>query len=149
MDLRPVTLEDAQHLRTFRCATEGLAFTLEVEQQIRTSVPEELAEGRVEALGSWDGDQLAALIVFKPHSRLWMVTVLGTDHRYRERKQAFRLKREIVRRARDAGAAAVTSHVHRDNAPMAGLNRKLDGVPDPGADPEGEYVLWTVPCERV
>lgn len=123
-----------------------MPFTLEVEQYIRRAVPAELEGERVEALGSWDDDILAALSVFKPHAQLWVVTVVATAHQYRRRKQAFRLKREVVRLAANSNATAVTSHVHRDNGPMSSLNRKLGGIPDPASGSDNDYVLWTIPA---
>jgi hypothetical protein len=130
LDLRPVVPEHRAHLRGFSCATAGHEHTLEVEQQIREWVADELASGHVEGLGSWDDDELAALIIFKPSDGLWKVTVLATDNRYRRRKQAQRLKLEVMRRADAAGAPALVSLVHRDNLPMLALNNKLGGVVD-------------------
>ncbi len=145
MDLRPVGSEHRAQLRSFSCATAGQEHTLEVEQQIREWAAEEFAAGHVEGLGSWDDDELAALIIFKASDWLWKVTVLATDNRYRRRKQAQRLKREVMRRAEDAGAKALVSLVHRDNLPMLALNIKLGGVVDPPADRENPYLVCTIP----
>lgn len=148
MDFRPVGPRDRNHLATFSCATAGHDFTLEVEQQVRESVVVELEAGRVEGLGSWDDDELAALIVYSSSDWLWTVTVLATDYRYRRRKQAQRLKLEVLRRAGDAGAKAIVSHVHRNNAAMLALNAKLGGVVDPATDPDNPYLVCTVPVRR-
>jgi ribosomal protein S18 acetylase RimI-like enzyme len=148
VDLRPVGPHDRDQLATFSCATAGYDFTLEVEQQIRESVVVELEAGRVEGLGSWDDDHLVAVITYSRSDWLWLVTVLATDNRYRRRKQAQRLKLEVLRRAREAGAEAVVSHVHRDNHPMLALNAKLGGVVTPAADPDNPYLVCTVPVRR-
>lgn len=121
---------------------------MEVEQQVRTWVPVELESGQVQGLGSWNHDELAALITFSSGGWLWKVTVLATDVRYRRRRQAERLKREVLRRAADAGAEAVVSHVHRANVPMLALNEKLGGVVDAPADADNPYLVCTVPVRR-
>jgi len=148
LDLRPVGSEHRAQLRSFSCATVGHEHTLEVEQQIREWVAEELASGLVEGLGSWDEDELAALIIFKPSDWLWKITVLATDNRFRRRKQAQRLKLEVMRRAGEAGAKALVSLVHRDNLPMLALNNKLGGVVDSPADRDNPYLVCTVPLAR-
>lgn len=144
MDLRPVTPQHRAQLATFSCASAGQEHTLEVEQQIREWVADELESGQVMGIGSWDQDRLAALVIFVPHELFWKITVLATDNRYRRRKQALRLKIEVMRRARNAGARAVISRVHRDNLPMLALNKKLAGVIDPPTDEDNPYVVCTV-----
>ncbi|HEX7166692.1 MAG TPA: GNAT family N-acetyltransferase [Acidimicrobiales bacterium] len=121
--------EHRHHLAAFRCATTGQPFTLEVEQEIRSDLAGALERGIVHALGSWDGDRLGAVIAFSaaPGTAWWRVHLLATDHAYRRRKQALRLKYAVLSKARDAGADAVISRVHRDNHPMLALNRRLGG----------------------
>jgi len=148
LDLRPITPEHRAQLATFSCATASHEHTLEVEQEIREWVADELASGRVEGIGSWDGGELAALVIFAPHELFWKITVLATDSRYRRRKQALRLKAEVMRRARNAGARAIISRVHRDNGPMLALNTKLGGVVDPPTDEDNPYLVCTVPVQH-
>jgi GNAT superfamily N-acetyltransferase len=144
VDLRPVTSEHPQQLANFCCATLGDEFTLDVEQEIRRYLTDELATGHVEALGSWDGDNLAALIAYNPRGPYWKVTVLATDHHYRRLKQAQRLKQIVLQRAADAGASALVSRVHPENVPMRALNEKLGGVVDDAPDPDDPNLVCTV-----
>lgn len=126
----------------FRCAT-GDDYTLEVEQAIREDLPRWLVAGSVEAIGSWDGNRLAAVATFTRNPYAWKVHQLATDLAYRHRRQALRLKKAILDMAAATEASAVLSLVHRENVPMRQLNRKLGGVED---DQRDDGYLWcTVP----
>lgn len=147
MELEPLGGHDVDSLATFACARSDAPYSLEVERYIRTIAPEEFGAGVVEVLGSWDGSALVAVIVYTTTLPLWHVTALATSPRYERRKQAFRLKLAVITRARAAGAAAVYSHVHRDNIPMRNLNEKLGGVCEL-LDPDGPYLVCTVSTTR-
>lgn len=145
MELRAVVPDDHRALGQFSCAgAETGGFALEVEQYIRVLLVEELAAGYLQVIGSWDGDRLGAVIAPTSGPVLWKVTALATDVAYRRRKQALRLKRGLLRRAREAGVRALVSQVHRDNHLMLALNRKLGGVIDPPTGDE-PYLVCTVP----
>jgi RimJ/RimL family protein N-acetyltransferase len=58
---------------------------------------------------------------------VWQVLMLGTDIDHRERGLAESLKREIMRRAKDAGIRSLVSLVDRRNATMIALNERLGG----------------------
>lgn len=147
MDLRPVGAEHRDELATFRCATKGEDFSLDVEEEIRENAADAISSGTVEALGSWDGHRLGALIVYAPRDWAWLVLVLATDHDYRRRKQAVTLKRAVLDRAASAGAAVVVSQVDRRNDAMLALNRKLGAAIEPHPDPDlaEQYLVCSIP----
>lgn len=144
MKLAPVTVGHRDQLLAFSCATKGLDFTLEVELLIRQDLPDQLDAEVVQALGSWDDDRLAAIVVFKRNSSIWMIDLLATDIDYRNRKQAYRLKRRVLDLARADGARAVSSYVHRDNLRMRHINKRMFGV-ETDPDPSNPHILVTIP----
>lgn len=144
MELRPLGPDDRAHLETFRCATAGALYTLEVEQEIQEHLAGYIQSGVVEAVGLWDGDDLVAIASFK---RLWVwkVDLIATALEHRQRKHAYRLLRHLLQLAEaDPAAMAVAFRVHLGNAPMLNLAAKVGAFIDPQED-EGEYRLCTVP----
>lgn len=122
----------------------GKPFTVDVEQDIRNWLADALEDGSVEALGSWDGDELAAVVVFSRLGWVWKIRQLATDVRYRHRKQALRLKLAVNEMAAAAGAQAVISWVHIENGAMRQLNAKL-GVVEGEVDDTGCFIQCTMP----
>ena len=147
MNPSPVGPEHREPLAAFRCTTpESPPYVFVVEREIRTTLIEDLESGALEALGFWEGDGLGALIAHSSAGPLWRVAYLATDPRFRHRKRAERLKREVLSRAAAAGAFALTSKVHPDNRPMLDLNRKLGGKAlRNDANPSDPYLICTVP----
>jgi hypothetical protein len=143
LELRSVGPEHDAILRSFTCATAD-DFTLDAQQFVRELLVPELRAGRCQALGSWNGDELVALIAYAMTEGLWIVHMVATRTDYRRSKQALRLKLEVLYRAYEAGIPAVTSHVHRDNEPMLALNRTLNGVDDAPEDSDNPYRVCTV-----
>ncbi len=85
------------------------------------------------------------MIAFKRFPGIWMVDLLATDIAYRDRKQGYRLKREVLELAAlDGDAQAVASYVHRDNLRMRKINRDLGGV-ETDVDASRPHLLVTIP----
>jgi ribosomal protein S18 acetylase RimI-like enzyme len=148
VDLQPVGPEHDVDLAGFTCAAGDDGYSAQVQRDIRTAIAEELAAGYSKALGSWDRSELAAIIVYTTTNPFWTVPILATDLRYRRHKQAERLKREVVRRAAAAGAAALVSRVHRDNYAMLALNRKLGAAVDFPDDGDNPFIVCTIRTQR-
>ncbi len=97
---------------------------------IRQELADALALGTTWAIGIIKDGELVAVGSWKIRRELevvWQVLTLGTDVDHRKQGLAEQLKREIMRRAKEAGIRSLVSLVDRRNAPMIALNRRLGG----------------------
>jgi hypothetical protein len=106
-------------------------------------MPDELEGGTVRGLGfiEENGD-LSAVVFFTSSPMFWRVDYLATDLRFRRRRRAIRLKRQLRSMARTGGAQALTSRVDETNVPMLSLNRKLNATLQPTGDGD---IVCTLP----
>jgi hypothetical protein len=134
---------DRAELEAFRCATADSVPSQEAERAIRKLMPNQLQVGGIEGRGFREpGGELSAVIFFTPSPSIWRVHILATDVRFRHRKRALRLKRDLATEATGSGASALSSVVDATNGPMLAMNRKLSAICEPRAD---GYVVCTIP----
>ncbi len=135
--LRPLTADDNAALQRFRCAGGG-PWAFAVERYIRTVLERELVGGHVRATGLWNGNFLAAVIVFTMEPAmpaLCRCHYLAVAASCRRQGCGERLKTWLLDEAWKDGRTAVLSRVHRDNIAMLSLNDKLGAhILDPEDD---------------
>ena len=133
LELLPITQEHGGALAAFRCATVDAPWTVPVEEYVRRLLISELASGRVDAVGLWEGEVLAAVVVWRMETAVptcscfYLATGLG----FRARGCARRLKEWLVTLAGARDRLAVTSRVHQRNEVMLGLNTRLGAEFEP------------------
>jgi L-amino acid N-acyltransferase YncA len=139
---------DRQHLETFECSSGRKAYwTLEVERQIRETLPwflDHPEEGAV--IGLCDGGDLCGIAAWSPRHDdpgVWQTHVIAVRNGRKGKGHGERLKREVLERARAAGADAVIAIVHADNQPMLRINGQLGA--DIATDPKDfNYKICTI-----
>lgn len=148
---RPAAPNDAEPLRTFSCADQGLRYTREVEQLIHSDVADEVAAGSSDThvdIATDDAGVIVGVITYG-HAPLdgavdvdnaLFIYVLAVHPDHRRRLIGTLLKQRVLDAARSQQLSAVVSQVHRRNRPMQQLNATLDVVA--AADPtDGEYLI--------
>jgi hypothetical protein len=129
VDLDP---SHADLLAEFPSRRLGEPWTKVVAEAIRTSVAEHLgdqfrgvgllAEDELRAVAIW---RVPSLYGYPPPPSSWEVCYLASHSSYPRRGYAFRLKVEVLKRARVEGVDRVISYVDWDNEAMLFLNAKL------------------------
>jgi hypothetical protein len=138
--------ENRAELEAFRCATADSVPSQEMERAIRKHMANQLQVGGIEGRGFREpGGELSAVIFFTPSPSIWRIHILATDVRFRHRKRALRLKRDLATEATGSGASALSSVVDATNGPMLALNRKLSAICEPRAD---DFIVCTIPLRR-
>jgi ribosomal protein S18 acetylase RimI-like enzyme len=146
--IRALTPADREALASFSCRGYGEPWAELVEGMVREDLADALAVPGVEALGSWVGPQLCGVVVWRIDGSgpvLCRGILLAVANGHRRRGHGRRLKRELVERARRAGAVAVVSEVHRDNDPMIDLNVSLGAAVD-RIDGDPDHLLCVIPA---
>jgi ribosomal protein S18 acetylase RimI-like enzyme len=129
--LRPIQVEDASACARFSCRGYREPWSVAVEEVIREHLVDLVLANYNEALGLWSGSRLAGVVSWTVHHGdpiVFEIGVLATNDGFRRRGVATTLKRAVLDRARQAGAALVLSEVHIDNEGMQVVNEKLGGV---------------------
>jgi hypothetical protein len=151
--LRPLTAGDAAALGSFYCERYRQPWTLAVQDAIRHELPAALANGDVEGIALWDGDDLIGVIAWTvdpDDSTLWRSNVLAVMVGRQRHGHGLSLKTALIEAAAARGAKTVISIVEWDNDPMIELNlRKFNA--DVAPDPDGPYrrnVICTISVER-
>jgi len=98
---------------SFECTIFRQRWTRDIENTIRERLADELTlDPTLSALGFIVEGQLAALIVWRPSAEdaeTWEIALLATNRGFRRKGHyAERLKRELLRRAADAGVLVVS-----------------------------------------
>ncbi len=146
MEIRDLTADDGPLLVDFRCAHLREPWAILPEDMVRTKLADSLRlDRRVRAVGGWVEDELvgvAAWVTNDEEHEEWTVAVLAVALDCQGKGYGRGLKREVLRRALDAGVYAVISEVHEENSAMFWVNRKLGGTCE--RDPvHPEYFNWT------
>ena len=145
MNLKSLKQDDGDALARFPCGISGQPWTRATEIAINEHLHHAIVHHAAEAIGIWDGDTLAAVAAWKvdPYEPdIWRCTTVAVRSGYKRRGLGEQLKREVLNRARAAGARRVDSTVHRDNDPMLGLNAKLGAAIHP--EGVGDYLLCVI-----
>lgn len=128
MQIRPLGEADRTALTTFACARLGEPWAEAVQQSIRDDLSDELAEGRISAVGLFEDTRLCGVAVWRifPGTpilcRAYTIAVaVGAQRKGYGRE----LKQAVLEAARLAGAVAVSSIVDRRNIAMLRLNEAL------------------------
>jgi RimJ/RimL family protein N-acetyltransferase len=133
-DLRIVDL-DASHadaLRDFPSRRLGQPWTAVIDESIRTGVAQHLGK-QFRGIGLAVDDALRAVAIWRvpslygypPPPSSWELCYLATHAAYPRQGYAFRLKVEVLDRARSEDVEQVISYVDWDNRAMLALNEKL------------------------
>ena len=139
MTLRPLTAADRSLLAGFTCSRIGEPWTEAVQHTIRHELAPQIATGVVTAVGRFDQDgRLCGLAAWRIYDVVPPVLCRGDIVAVaigQQRKGHGRvLKNTLLQAAREAGAVAVSSVVHRENRAMIHLNQQLGAVVDTSRD---------------
>jgi len=138
---------DREALAWFSCFRFDQPWTRELEDEIRERLLDRVIDG-LEVVGLWAGGELCGVAAWRIHGStdpvLCRGDIVAVDNARRRKTYGRRLKLEMMMAATRAGAAAISSRVHRDNVAMRSLNEQLEGVEeDDEEDPN--YVLCVIP----
>jgi ribosomal protein S18 acetylase RimI-like enzyme len=107
-------------------------------------------ESSVEALGLFEEQDLCAVAAWSPTTETPGISqhhVLAVRNGRKRRGSGERLLREVLERARAAGADAVVSLIHVENEPMLILSGRFGA--ETSTDPRDlDYRLCTIPLAR-
>jgi GNAT superfamily N-acetyltransferase len=142
--LRALTADDRGSLASFTCARLGEPWTEAVQQAVREHLADDVAEGRVSAVGLFEDDgALRGVAAWRVHYASQPVLcrgdVVAVAVRSQRRGYGRQLKEAMIVEARSAGAAAISSIVHRENVAMLRLNERLGAVIEPVEDDPDHY----------
>jgi GNAT superfamily N-acetyltransferase len=132
--IRGLTPADRPALESFSCARLGEPWAEAVQHAIRTDLPAQLAAGLVSAVGLFDdgAGMLCGVAAWRTYDVITPVLcradIVAVAVRERRKGYGRALKEALIAEAKTAGAAAVSSIVHRDNTAMLDLNRHLGAV---------------------
>ena len=117
----------------FTCARPGEPWAEAVQETIRTDLIDQVESSGVMAVGLFDdGGALRGVAAWRIYDVAPPVLCRGdiVAVAVRDRRKGYgrALKETMIAEARAAGAVAVSSVVHRDNAAMIRLNRSLGAV---------------------
>jgi RimJ/RimL family protein N-acetyltransferase len=132
----------------------GQPWTAVIDQAIRTGIAPHLGN-QFRGLGLFIDDDLRAVAVWRvpslygypPPPSSWELCYLATHASYPRRGYAYRVKVEVLERARSEGIERVISYVDWNNEAMLSLNAKLHArrVAIPGDE---EYALCACMVEE-
>jgi GNAT superfamily N-acetyltransferase len=128
--IRALTAADRATLAGFTCARLGEAWAEAVQETIRHDLADQLAAGATSAVGLFDQDgALCGVAAWRIYDvmppLLCRSDVIAVAVRHRRKGYGRALKQAVIDEAKAAGAVAIASIVHRDNASMLALNRQL------------------------
>lgn len=97
---------------------------------VRENLVHELSSGNVTAIGLWDDQRLCGVAVWKVFdaARLCKGILVAVANGHRRKGYGRRLKEEMMKSARVAGAVAISSTVDRRNDGMIAINRSVGAV---------------------
>lgn len=139
MTIRALTSEDRAALAVFICARLGEPWAEAVQFAIQNNLADQVASGDVSAVGLFDrSDVLCGVAAWRISDvmppvlcRADIVAVAVSEQR---KGYGRALKEALIAGAKTAGAVAVSSIVHRENAAMIYLNRQLGAVVEESPD---------------
>lgn len=127
--MRDLTAEDLPALRGFCCADPETDWSIAIEDLVRHDLGDLIQAGAAQALGMFEGDELAAVLAWSAEEPdVVVVEVLAVDCRHRRRGHATAMKRELIMSAGRLGASAVVSLVRPENGAMLQINEGLGAV---------------------
>lgn len=132
MTIRRLTVADAPALSGFTCARLLEPWAEVVQEVIRNDLANHLARGDLEAAGLFDDDGLCGVAAWRIYSAtspvLCRADIVAVTIGKQRQGYGRALKEAVMAEATLAGAAAVSSLVHRENTSMLVLNRQLGAV---------------------
>lgn len=131
--IRELDGADRDALAVFTCALLGKPWAQAVQDAIRHDLADQIASGDIAAVGLFGHDgALSGIAAWRVPGGVAPVLCRGdiVAVAVHERRKGYgrALKAAQIARARASGAIAVASIVHRRNAAMINLNRKLGAV---------------------
>ena len=138
---------DRAALETFACVVYRQPWTQEIEHLVREELSPWLDAGHGEAAGAFENGVLVAVASWTPiieEPPTWRSGLIAVRTGSARRGHGLGMKMHVLERARAAGAAAVTSTLHRDNHAMWRINERLGATFTP-TDALQEYftaAIW-------
>lgn len=125
-----VTAEDRAAIENFSC-DRGTPWSQAIEVMVRNDLADALQSGFLDAVGIWDGEDLAAVVVYQPLRLMpsnWRVRAIGTRASNAGRGYATALIETVQARAQAGGASCLSGLIHHENTKMIRIMGSLGAV---------------------